>query len=86
MIELSKHFDFASMDTARLYLVNLLKQIEESPFTVSRVCAEAGLNPSVVSRWKKSKIEPRLSSLERLGDAHERLMAEHNIARQALVQ
>ena len=74
------------MSTARAYLANLLKEIEDGPFTVSRVCAAAGMNPSVVSRWKSSHIEPRLSSIERLGDAHERLLAEHRITQQALQQ
>lgn len=74
------------MSTARLYLSNVLDQIEAGPFSVSYVAQAAGMNPSVVSRWKKTNIEPRLSSLERLSDAHERLLAEHKIAQAALKQ
>ena len=71
------------MSTARAYLETILDQIEAGPFTVSYVCRAAGMNPSVVSRWKKTQIEPRLSSLERLGDAHERLLAERKAAEAA---
>lgn len=70
------------MSAAHSYLTTILQEIEEGPFTVSRVCAEAGMNPSVVSRWKKSGIEPRLSSLERLAEAHERLLAKQKAAQQ----
>ncbi len=66
------------MSTARAYLDNVLQQIDAGPFSVSYVCRAAGMNPSVVSRWKKSDIEPRLSSIERLSDAHDRLLAERN--------
>ena len=74
------------MSTARAYLENLLTEIKAGPFSVSFVCVKAGMNPSVVSRWKKTNIEPRLSSLERLADTHDRLLAEHKIAQQALQQ
>ncbi len=67
------------MSAAHSYLSNLLQEIATGPFTVSRVCTEAGMNPSVVSRWKSSGIEPRLSSLERLAEAHDRLLAKHNV-------
>lgn len=72
------------MTTAKIYLEHLLREIDEGPFTVSRVCAAAGMNPSMVSRWKKHAIEPRLSTLERLADAHAQLLAEHNITQQAM--
>jgi transcriptional regulator with XRE-family HTH domain len=70
------------MSAAHSYLSTILQEIDEGPFTVSRVCTEAGMNPSVVSRWKKSGIEPRLSSLERLAEAHERLLAKRTAAEQ----
>ena len=71
------------MSTARAYLDSVLKQIEAGPFSVSYVCRVAGMNPSVVSRWKSSDIEPRLSSIERLSDAHDRLLAERKAAEAA---
>ena len=70
------------MSTAHSYLNTILSDIDAGPFSVSRVCAEAGMNPSVVSRWKKSGIEPRLSSLERLAEAHGRLLARRQAAEQ----
>jgi transcriptional regulator with XRE-family HTH domain len=74
------------MSTARIYLQQLLEEIEAGPFNVSRVCAAAGMHPSMVSRWRKLNIEPRLSTIERLAEAHSALMAERAIAQQALRQ
>lgn len=74
------------MTTARLYLQQLIDEINAGPFTVAKVCYHAGINPSVVSRWKKNNIEPRLSSLERLSDAHRAMVAEKQISDQALQQ
>jgi transcriptional regulator with XRE-family HTH domain len=72
------------MGTASLYLKNLLSEIDAGPITVARVCYAADMDPSVVSRWKRGAVEPRLSSLERLAEAHDRLIAEHRIALDAL--
>lgn len=74
------------MNTARTHLENLLAEIAAGPFTVARVCAEAGMSPSVVSRWKTSDIEPRMSSLERLAEAHQRLLTDREISVDALSQ
>ena len=74
------------MSTARIYLQQVLQEIKEGPFRVSHVCAAAGMHPSMVSRWKKGTAEPRLSSIERLAEAHSGLLAERAIARQALAQ
>lgn len=65
--------------TARQMLKNLLADIEGNPhgITVSRVCVKAGMNPSMMSRWKATDIEPRLSTIERLQDAYGALVAEH---------
>lgn len=65
----------STMTTARLMLKQLLDEIQAGPFNVAQVCREAKMDPSVVSRWKKYDIEPRLSTLERLEDAHNRLKA-----------
>lgn len=64
--------------TARVLLKNLLAEIEanEHGITVSRVCVRAGMNPSMMSRWKAKDIEPRLSTIERLQDAFTELQAE----------
>lgn len=68
------------MSTASTYLRTLLAEIAAGPVSVAKVCYEAGLDPSVVSRWKRGGVEPRLSSLERLAEAHDRLLAEHRKA------
>jgi transcriptional regulator with XRE-family HTH domain len=72
------------MTTARLYLQKLLDEIAAGPFTVAKVCAQAGMHPSMVSRWKKSGIEPRISTLERLEEAHACMLAEREITHSAL--
>jgi transcriptional regulator with XRE-family HTH domain len=63
------------MSTATNYLQSLLAEIDAGPVSVAKVCYEAGLDPSVVSRWKRGAVEPRLSSLERLSEAHDKLLA-----------
>jgi predicted transcriptional regulator len=65
--------------TARRMLKNLLAEIAENQdgITVSRVCVKAGMNPSMMSRWKAKDIEPRLSTVERLQEAFAELKAEH---------
>lgn len=68
----------ANTTTARLMLMNLLNEIERGPFTVSRVAVKAGIDPSQISRWRARDIEPRLSSIERLQDAHARLLSEYS--------
>ena len=72
------------MSTARLYLQQLLEEIDRGPFNISKVCTYAGMHPSMVSRWKKLNIEPRLSTLERLAEAHSAMLAERAISKQAL--
>lgn len=75
------------MNTAHVYLQQLLDEIKAGPFTVAKVCAHAGMHPSIVSRWKKNPdTEPRFSTLERLADAHTAMLAERDIALGALEQ
>lgn len=62
--------------TARALLKALLADIEAAGLAPSRVAAKAGVDPSQVSRWKGTDIEPRLSSIERLEAAFEKLKAE----------
>ena len=57
----------------------LLLAIQASGLSVRRVCRAAGVNPSVVSRWKSGKVEPRLSSLRRVAAALARLQAEEGV-------
>lgn len=68
--------------TTQLYLLQLVEQIESGPFTLSQVAAAAGLPASAISRWRNplSTIEPRLSAVERLAEAHERMLGEWRMA------
>jgi transcriptional regulator with XRE-family HTH domain len=70
--------------TAIYYLNDVLHEIEEGPFNVCRVCREAGIDPSVVSRWRHGRVEPRMSSIDRLAEAHTRMLAELSITRSAM--
>jgi|DEB3_MinimDraft_2_1074329.scaffolds.fasta_scaffold02824_5 transcriptional regulator with XRE-family HTH domain len=59
---------------------NYIKEIQEraalAGFTMADVCREAGLDPSVASRWKAGKVTPLVSSIHRLKDAADRLIAQ----------
>lgn len=68
------------MTTASFLLGDLLERIDLSPFTVASICRRAGIDPSQVSRWKAGKIEPRVSSLDRLENAFAELLTEHRLA------
>lgn len=85
MIKSSKDCPFLTMTTAHDHLQKLLDEIAKGPFSVSQVCAAAGMHPSMVSRWKKA-VEPRLSSLDRLAEAHQALLAETVITRDCMSQ
>lgn len=58
---------------ANQLLTQLLDDIAFSGLSVAKVCAAAGIDPSLVSRWKTGRVEPRLSSLEKLRAALESL-------------
>ncbi len=62
---------------AKFFLGNLLSSIASAGTSVRRVCQQAGVNPAVVSHWKAGRVEPKLSSLQRL----ERALVELNKAR-----
>jgi hypothetical protein len=68
--------------TTKALLLQTLDAIGEGPFSVARVCAEAGIHPSCISRWKSPgcTIEPRLSSVERLTETYEAMLAEWRAA------
>lgn len=52
-------------------------EVKASPFSMARVCKEAGVSPSLVSKWRAHGHEPRLSSLERLQAALNMLLDTH---------
>jgi transcriptional regulator with XRE-family HTH domain len=56
---------------AQTLLVGLLDDISKAGFSVAEVCKAAGIDPSLVSRWKGGRVEPRLSSLIKLEAALE---------------
>jgi hypothetical protein len=68
--------------TTKIYLRKVADDIEAGPFTLTRVAAEAGLHPTVISRWRSElyNIEPRLSAVEKLAETHERMLAEWRMA------
>lgn len=56
------------MDT-NCFLQDLETRIHEAGLTMAQVCRKAGLQQSLVSRWKAGVHEPRLSKLRQLEDA-----------------
>ena len=71
-----------TVPTTKIYLREVAEAIERGPFSITAVAAEAGLHPTVISRWRSElySIEPRLSAVERLSEAHERMLAEWRMA------
>jgi transcriptional regulator with XRE-family HTH domain len=51
----------------------LLADIAKTGFSVARVCRSAGIDPSLVSRWKGGRVEPRISSLAKMRAALDEL-------------
>ena len=68
--------------TTKVFLRQVADAIDAGPFTIAAVAAEAGLHPTVISRWRSDlyDIEPRLSAVEKLAEAHERMLAEFRMA------
>lgn len=48
------------------YLTSIETQIKAAGFTVADACRKAGMQHSLVCKWRARKYEPRLSSLRRL--------------------
>jgi transcriptional regulator with XRE-family HTH domain len=44
----------------------LLSEIASAGLSVAKVCKRANIDPSLVSRWKAGRVEPRLSSIYRM--------------------
>jgi transcriptional regulator with XRE-family HTH domain len=61
---------------AQTLLVGLLDDISKAGFSVAQICKAAGVDPSLVSRWKGGRVEPRISSLVRLEAALELLKTQ----------
>jgi len=61
---------------AQTLLVVLLDDVSKAGYSVAQVCKAAGIDPSLVSRWKGGRVEPRLSSLIKLEAALELLKAQ----------
>lgn len=70
------------LPTTKIFLREVADAIDRGPFTLAAVAAEAGLHPTVISRWRSEKyhIEPRLSAVEHLAETHERMLAEWRMA------
>lgn len=51
---------------ANEHLRTLLADIAKAGLSVAKVCASAGIDPSLVSRWKAGRVEPRISSLAKM--------------------
>ena len=60
------------------YLQQLESRVETAGFTMARLCRKAGMQQSLVSRWRARDYEPRLSSLRKLEDALTALIAERD--------
>lgn len=60
---------------AQSLLVVLLDKISKAGLSVAQVCKGAGIDPSLVSRWKGGRVEPRLSSLVKMDQALQALIA-----------
>lgn len=58
-----------SMKTAFEFLDEIERQAHEWGFTMAELCREAGMQQSLVSRWRSRDYEPRLSSLLKLSQA-----------------
>jgi transcriptional regulator with XRE-family HTH domain len=61
---------------AQSLLVVLLSDISKAGFSVAQVCKAANIDPSLVSRWKGGRVEPRLSSLIKMEAALELLITQ----------
>lgn len=62
--------------TAYDILNDIETRAERAGFRIADLCRESGVAHPLVSRWKKKLYEPRLSSLHKLEDALESLLAE----------
>ena len=65
-----------TMNSAKKIIDGLIQRIETAGFSVSAVCKRAAIDPALVSRWKHGRVEPRLSTVERISAALDQLIAE----------
>jgi len=52
-----------------MIVVKLLRDIDKAGVSVASVCDRAGIDPSLISRWKHGRVEPRFSTIQRMMDA-----------------
>jgi predicted transcriptional regulator len=67
------------MDTKTL-IHKLLSDAERNGISVAQVARSAAIDPSLISRWKHGLVEPRLSTLNRVRTALDKLIAERRAA------
>ncbi len=68
------------MNRAQKIIDGLIQRIEDAGFSVSAVCKKAAIDPALVSRWKHGRVEPRLSTVDRMAAALQQLIEERDAA------
>lgn len=58
-----------------IYITDVKKRAETAGFNMAEVCREAGLDQAQVSRWLSGKTVPLVSSIDKLRQATDRLIA-----------
>jgi transcriptional regulator with XRE-family HTH domain len=66
------------MRDAYAYLQEIELSAKQNGLPMAELCRKAGMQQSLVSRWRSRAYEPRLSSLQKLEDALATLIAERN--------
>lgn len=67
-------------------LDDIHKKARANGLFMCQVCAEAGIHPAQVSRWRKGKVRPLYDSVLALEEALERLIAPVATPEDALAQ
>ncbi len=66
------------MNRAQKIIDGLIQRIDDAGFSVSAVCKQAAIDPALVSRWKHGRVEPRLSTVDRMAAALQQLIEERD--------
>jgi transcriptional regulator with XRE-family HTH domain len=66
------------MRDAYAYLQEIELLAKQNGLHMAELCRKAGMQQSLVSRWRSRAYEPRLSSLRKLEDALTALIAERD--------
>ena len=64
----------------------IILQAKGHGISATKLCAEAGIAPAQVSRWRKGKVRPLYDSVAALQDALERLTTPAESPEAALAQ